>query len=86
MYLQSALGHHQPQRFLYSKKSKRSGANLTTKHIGMNIKGNNRKLGAVHQACLMAKVIYIVKMELMLGGKQTIFKTAREWQGLQQFN
>ena len=57
--------------------------NFAGLYIIMNIECNIRKLGAIHQACWMAKAIYSLKMDLMLEGNETVFRpTACEQQGL----
>jgi hypothetical protein len=55
--------------------------------VGLDVKANIRKPGALHRARWMAKAIYSLKIELLFNGNEQTFPlTGCEFQGVQRFN
>ena len=60
---------------------------LAAQMVGLQVDVTIRRLGALHMARWMAKVIYTSKFEILFTVNESIFKlTARELQVIQRFN
>ena len=60
---------------------------LAASMVGLSSSAVVCKPGAHHRVCWMAKVIYLMKIELLCDGNELVIQlTARELQGIQRFN